>query len=128
MTTRRKNNDQQEHSQHPVLDAIVGFMKLEITLATGSVVLSATFLDSIYRGHSIWSLIVAWVLFGLSIIFGFLVHGEYITRLISQNLEVRRGERIEIWALLQTVFLFAAFAFFASFAVANVTLNPVPTN
>lgn len=128
MASKAENNNQHQQSQHSALDAIASYVKLEVTLAAGGIALSATFLDSVYRGHSIWSLIVAWSLLGLSIIFGFLVHGEYITRLVNDNVKVRRGERIEILALCQTVCLFTAFAFFAAFAITNVTVNPLPTN
>lgn len=125
---QRRGENQPKQSQHPALDAIVGFMKLEVTLAAGAVVLSATFLDNIFQGYSIWAMIVAWTLFGLSIVFGFFVHGEYITRLINNKTEVKRGERIEVLALLQTITLFAAFAFLATFAVMNVKMIPLPAN
>ena len=123
MCSEQKGSDQKQDSQRAALDAIVSYMKLETTLAAGAVVLSATFAQHLYRGHSIWSLVVAWSLLGLSIFFGFLVHGEYITHLAESNVALRRGERMEWWALLQTLCLLVGFAFLAFFAVTNVMTN-----
>lgn len=112
---------QTEKRQHLALDAIVSYMKLEITLASGTIILSATFLENIYQGQLTWSIIVAWALLGLSIICGFLVSGDHIRKLIEGKIQIKRGERIEWLALFQTVFLLAGFAFFAAFATYNVT-------
>ena len=108
------------------LTAIANYSRLQLTLAAGAVILSATFLDRLYQGEVLWSLILAWVGFGLSFLFSLLVHGAHIKHLIENDLVIKRGERMELWSLIQTVFLIIGIAAFAYFAVANVTAdNPV---
>jgi hypothetical protein len=50
------------------LASIYDFIKLLITLATGTVVLSATFLDSFYKDRGL-SLLISRVLMGVAVVF-----------------------------------------------------------
>jgi hypothetical protein len=109
-----------ERDPYRGLEAALEFSKLLVTLATGSIVLSATFLEKFYRGHDRWELIASWTSFGVSVFVGLLVFGQYISQLEAENLKVRRGP-LEVLSLIQMATLLAGMAFLALFAVTNVT-------
>lgn len=102
------------------LDAIQGLTKLLITLATGTVVLSATFLDNFYAGKSLALLIIAWGCLGASVLVGVVALAQYISQLDSSDLTVRRG-LLEWLNSGQSLLLFGGVALFAIFALRNVT-------
>jgi hypothetical protein len=105
------------------IDAISDYNKLLISLATGTIVLSATFLEKFYRGTSLHLLILAWAALGLSVVFGLFSYGEYINQLAESNIKPRHG-RLEILSLFQWGELFAGVVLFGFFVVNNVTKKP----
>jgi MFS family permease len=114
------HNQGTEEDRRHALDAIADFTKLLITLATGTVVLSATFLEKFYKGHSLTLLIASWAVIGLSVALGVIAFGQYISQLAESELKPRRSA-VEGWNLAQLIAFGAGVVLFAIFAVQNVT-------
>lgn len=102
------------------LDAISDYVKTLITIATGSVALSATFLKDLYHGRALSLLVWAWSLLGASVLFGLVAIGGVVAQLAESDLRPRRGI-VEYMALLQLLAALAGLALFAWFAVRNVS-------
>jgi hypothetical protein len=102
------------------LVSIYDFIKLLITLATGTVVFSATFLDSFYKDRGLSLLIISWVLMVVSVVFGLFAAGQYIRQLDRSDLTVRRG-KLEVFSVVQIASLAVAVLLFLVFALTNVT-------
>jgi len=117
---RKQYNAGSEDDLRKALDAISDYIKTLITIATGSVALSATFLANLYHGRAISVLVSAWSVLGISVVFGLVAIGEVIAQLAESSLRPRRGA-LEYLALLQLLALLAGLALFAWFAVSNVT-------
>jgi hypothetical protein len=109
--------------QREALKGAVDYTKLLITLATGTVVISATFLDKFYAGKDSGLLIAAWIVLGVSVVVGFLAHGEYIRKLAESNLAIK-NTGIEHANLGQFALAIAGVVLFAIFVVSNVTAKP----
>lgn len=105
------------------LQGAVDYTKLLTTLATGTVVLTATFLDQFYSGHCIGLLICSWVALALSVAAGLIAIGESIHQLAESTLVVRRGV-METCNLAQWCLLVVGIGLFAVFAILNVTESP----
>jgi len=102
------------------LKGAVDYTKLLTTLATGTVVLTATFLGQFYSGHHIGRLIASWIVLGASVLAGLVAFGEYVSQFAESTLKVRRGT-MEAANLLQWVLLAVGVGLFASFAISNIT-------
>jgi hypothetical protein len=105
------------------LDATFQFTQALIAIATGTVVFSATFLDRIFTGSFRGLLIAAWLVLGLSVVFGVLAFGAYVSKLAESNFVVRRTD-VELFNLLQLIALCAGVGLFALFAVRGITEGP----
>jgi hypothetical protein len=108
------------------LEAFAEYNKLLITLATGTVVLSATFLEKFYTGKSLHLLIASWSSLGLSVVLGVITLGESINQLAESRFRIRRGT-LEVLSLLQWLSVFAGVGLFAAFVINNVTSSPSTT-
>jgi hypothetical protein len=116
-------NKGEPEDRRRALSGAVDYTKLLTTLATGTIVLTATFLGEFYAGHMLSLLIASWAALGLSVLAGLVAFGEYISQLAESKLQVRRG-LMEGANLLQWFLLVAGVALFAIFAVSNVTSSP----
>lgn len=116
-------NQGTEDDRREALRGAVDYTKLLTTFATGAVVLTATFLDSLYAGRNIELLIVSWIAFGLSVLAGLIAFGEYVSQFSESTLKARRGT-MEFANFAQWILVAAGAVFFAIFAISNVTANP----
>jgi hypothetical protein len=116
---RREYNTGDEKDRRHALDGITDFTKLLITLATGTIVLSATFLEKFYKGHSLALLIAAWSTIALSVILGVLALGQAISQFSESDIRPRRSA-VEVLNLLQFLAFLAGIVMFSIFAVNNV--------
>lgn len=105
------------------LGAAVDYAKLLVTLATGTVVLSATFLDKFYFGRSLWLLVAAWSLLGLSILCGLGVMGEFVSRMAESDLTIRHTS-MEATTLAQWFTGVGGLLAFGVFVALNITAPP----
>jgi hypothetical protein len=110
--------------QRQALQGVVDYTKLLITLATGTVVISATFLDKFYAGEDKGLLIAGWVLLGVSVFAGFLAHGHYISKLGRSNLAVKGGG-METSNLVQLGCVVFGVVLFTIFVLFNLTAQPL---
>jgi hypothetical protein len=104
------------------LSSALSLGRLLLSVAAGTIVLSGTLLQTIYVGSSLCLLEAAWVLLGLSLVFGYLVHGRYIAQLDASNLE--STGTIEWLSLVQTLFVAAGLVLFAIFVATNISSGP----
>jgi hypothetical protein len=103
------------------LDSINDYNKTLITLATGTVALSATFLGtSLYHGASLDSLIASWIVLGVSVFMGLLGLGSYVSQYAESEVKPRRSV-LEVFSLLQVLALLAGLGLLGSFAIDNAT-------
>lgn len=109
-----------DDDRRAALNVICDYVKTLITIATGSVALSATFLASLYHGHALSQLVWAWGLLGGSVVVGLLVIGTVIEQFAQGDLRPRRSGA-EYLALFQLLLTLAGLALFAWFAVRNVS-------
>lgn len=116
-------NQGSETDRRSALAAIDDFTKLLITLATGTVALSATFLSQFYRGRDLTLLVLAWLSLGVSILAGSLAHGSRISQLAESRIKPRRSA-LEGLNLLQWLLLLGGGAAFGVFVISNVTAKP----
>jgi hypothetical protein len=105
------------------LKGAVDYTRLLTTLATGAVVLSATFLDKFYAGRDVGLLIASWVVLGASVLAGLFAVGEYVNQFAESTLRVRR-DTMEVMNLLQFILMVAGVVLFAVFVVLNVRAAP----
>jgi hypothetical protein len=118
------HNTGERQDRREALKGAVDYTKLLTTLATGAVLLSATFLDKFYAGRLIGLLIASWIVLGLSVLAGLIAVGEYISQFAESTLKVRRG-MMEVANLFQWFLLVTGIGLLAAFVVANVTTGPV---
>ena len=116
-------NTGDEEDRRQALSSAVGQSRLLLSVAAGTIVLSATFLSAIYVGRSLCLLVAAWIVLGISMFVGFVVHGEYTAQLAESDLTVRRG-RLEVEMLVQLVAVLAGLSCFGLFVLGNVDAGP----
>lgn len=104
------------------LSSALSLARLLLSAAAGTIVLSGTLLQTIYVGRSLCLLEASWALLGLSLVFGYFVHGRYIAQLDGSNLQ--STGTIEWLSLLQTLFVAAGLILFAIFVAINVSSGP----
>ena len=91
-----------------------------ITLATGTIALSATFLGKdIPHGKSVNWLIASWVVLLVSIVIGIVGMGEYINQYAESKIAPRRSAA-EYVSLVQVLALLGGLSCLVYFAVQNV--------
>lgn len=94
------------------------YSKQVTTLATGTILLSATFIKDIikYNIGTFWSLVLvaSWLLFFLSIVLGFLVQGKLTGNLWDKNNpNIYDTGLSTVWSLQAASFFFGVFLFAA---------------
>jgi hypothetical protein len=104
------------------LSSALSLGRLLLSVAAGTIVLSGTLLQTIYVGRSLHLLEAAWVLLGVSLVFGYLVHGRYIAQLDESNLDSTGA--FEWLSLLQSLFIAAGLTLFAIFVAINLDSGP----
>ncbi len=105
------------------LASAVNLARLLLTVAAGTFVLSGSLLNTLYVGRSLCLLEISWIALGLSLVFGFLVHGQYINQLAESELVVRRGA-LEAYSALQMLAVAAGLLLFGAFVLVNVGAGP----
>jgi hypothetical protein len=105
------------------LSVIDDYTKLLIVLATGVVVLSATFLSNFYRGYDLWSIVLSWVFCGVSVLVGLMARGAYISQLTAGRLRPRR-DTLEFLNMVQWISLIVGVGFLGYGVIANVNASP----
>lgn len=95
------------------------WLKQIITLSSGIIVLSATFIGTIFKqmNWSIWLLVLSWVLFLVSIVFALETISVITQSRIEENQEWSKGKgrvyaKVAKWLFLTGIFLFILFALF----------------
>jgi hypothetical protein len=113
-------NKGEEADRRKALDSIYDYIKTLITLATGTIAVSATFLGKdVPHSKSVDWLIASWVVLGISIVIGIVGMGEYINQYAESNIKPRRSFA-EVLSFLQVLALLGGLACLAYFAVQNV--------
>lgn len=105
------------------LNSVVRLARLLLSLAIGTIVLSGTLLQTIYVGRCLLLLEIAWLLLGVSLVYGYRVHARYITQLNKSELAVRKNP-IERFSRNQVLFIAAGLILFAIFVAANIGSGP----
>ncbi|HEX8082828.1 MAG TPA: hypothetical protein VF529_00970 [Solirubrobacteraceae bacterium] len=116
-------NAGEQDDRRAAMAAATDYAKLLVTLATGAVLFTATFLDRIFTGHDQWMLLVAWLLLAFSVFFGTYAIGSHISQLAESDLRARRSA-IENACLAQFVALVLGAGFFAAFVVRGIDAAP----
>src|SRR4051794_34756389 len=106
------------------LDSIYDYNKTVITIATGTVALTATFLGKdLYQGTALPFIILSWVCLGASILFGIVVMGAYISQYAESDIRPRRSS-IEYLSLVQVLSLIFGLVLLGLFAIDNARSRP----
>jgi hypothetical protein len=113
-------NQGKEEDRRKALDSIYDYNKTLITLATGTIALSATFLgkDVPHSKGANW-LIASWVVLLVSLVIGIIGMGQYISQYAESKLTPRRSGA-EYVSLIQILALLGGLACLVYFAVQNV--------
>ena len=112
-------NQGNDEDRRKALDSIYDYIKTLITLATGTVALSATFLaKDMPHSNGVRWLVASWIVLGASICAGIIGMGQYIGQYAESNIKPRRSGA-EYISLVQVLALLAGLAFLAIFAVVN---------
>ena len=108
------------------LDSIYDYNKTIITVATGTIALTATFLGKdLSVGSSLGLIISSWTCLGVSILMGMLGMGSYISQYAESNIKPRRGG-VEYLSLLQILALVSGLVLLGLFAIDNARSRPPP--
>jgi len=110
--------------QLKAFDSVLEWSKLLVTIASGTLVLSATFVKDIVAGHVInwWPLWYSWIAFLVSSAFGICVVGALSAQLNRGEvsaLDVFKGS-IRFTATIQVLAFLAGLGLFGWFAYANL--------
>jgi hypothetical protein len=105
------------------IDSIYDYTKVLITLATGTIALSATLLTRQTLQYEGW-LELAWIGLGISMLAGLWAMGQYITMYLDGNVVKEKIPRASNG--IQLVALIAGIAFLAAFALQNISLSSPP--
>lgn len=108
------------------------YSKQITTLATGTILLSTTFIKDIIKNNlsGFWTivLVISWVLFFLSIVLGFLVQGKLTGNLWDKSSpDIYEQGLTGLWAS-QAVCFFAGVFLFAGLAAVNFISPPPATS
>ena len=105
------------------LDSIYDYTKTLITLATGTIAISATFLGKDFsHGHATRWLIASWITLLASIVVGIVGIGRYTVN--TRESEIRpRHSLVETLGLIQVLALLAGLALLVYFATQNIQLS-----
>jgi hypothetical protein len=122
-TDQQTHNRGNKEDRREALASSVNLARLLLTVAAGTFVLSGSLLNTLYVGRSLTLLELGWAALGLSLVFGFLVHGQYISQLAESELVVRQGA-LEIFSALQAIAVGVGLLLFGLFVLANVSAGP----
>jgi len=113
-------NQGKDEDRRKALDSIYDYIKTLITLATGTIALSATFLaKDMPHSKGVWWLISSWIVLGASILMGIIGMGQYISQYAESSIKPRHSGA-EYLSLVQVLALWGGLACLAYFAVQNV--------
>jgi len=112
-----------DEEKREALRSVVNLARLLLSLAVGTIVLSATLLQTIYVGRCLLLLEIAWLLLGVSLFYGYRVHARYITQLNRSELTVT-GTKIERFSRNQVLSIAAGLILFAIFVAINIDSGP----
>lgn len=113
-------NEGTETDRRKALDSIYDYVKTLITLATGTVALSATFLSKdLPHGHASSWLVASWIALLLSILLGIFGMGQYISQYAESDIRPRHSGA-EALCLAQVLALLAGLVLLAYFATQNL--------
>jgi hypothetical protein len=102
------------------LDSVYEYNKTLITVATGTIALSATFLKDLYAGKALGVLIASWILLALSVFAGMIGMGGYISQYAESDIQPRRALP-EFASLAQLLGVVTGLALLGIFAIQNAT-------
>jgi hypothetical protein len=112
-------NTGSEDDRRKALDSVYDYNKTLITLATGTLALSATFLaKDLYYGEGQSWLVWSWGLLGLSILFGLVGLGAYVSQYAESDIRPRHS-LLEYLSLVQVLGLLVGLGFLGIFAIQN---------
>jgi hypothetical protein len=118
--TASRYNRGKDEDLRKALDSIYDYNKTLITLATGTIALSATFLGkNVSHSKSVNWLIASWVVLLISIVIGIIGMGQYISQYAESKVAPRRSGA-EYVSLFQVLALLGGLACLVYFAVQNV--------
>lgn len=100
------------------LDSVYDYNKALITVATGTVALSATFLKDLYAGEALGLLIAAWTTLGVSVFAGMIGMGAYVSQYAESDLRPRRALP-EYASLVQLLAVVVGLCLLGGFAIEN---------
>lgn len=100
------------------LDSVYDYNKSLITVATGTVALSATFLKDLYAGEALGLLIAAWTTLGVSVFAGMIGMGAYVSQYAESDLRPRRALP-EYASLVQLLAVVVGLCLLGGFAIEN---------
>jgi hypothetical protein len=100
------------------LDSVYDYNKTLITVATGTVALSATFLKDLYVGEALGLVIAAWITLGLSVFAGMVGMGAYVSQYAESDLKPRRALP-EYASLVQLLAVVVGLCLLGGFAIKN---------
>jgi hypothetical protein len=104
------------------LDAGLRLARLLLSVAAGTIVLSATLLQTVYVGRSHCLLLVAWGALAISLILGYFAYAEYVNRLEEADPDPKG--LFEGLSLLQVITIFVGLVLFAIFVAINLSAGP----
>lgn len=111
-----------EDDKRQALSSGLSLSRLLLSVAAGTIVLSGTLLQTIYVGRTLCLLEGAWVLLGVSLVFGYFVHGRYVSQLDESNLN--STGTFEWLSLFQSLFIAVGLVLFAIFVAVNLGSGP----
>jgi len=114
-----ENSDRQFKS----VDLALEWSKQVMALATGSLVLSVTFVKDLFNGRIEWAsmLIITWILLVLCILSGFVFLGALCSMIDNSDRKISIYESPVQWmALIHFGFFVTALVVFAIFAILNL--------
>jgi hypothetical protein len=115
-----KYNQGADADLRKALDSIYDYGKTLITLATGTVALSATFLGKdLFHGRATSWLIASWISLLVSIVIGIIGMGQYISQYAESDIRPRRSGA-EYVSLMQVLTLLAGLVCLVYFAIQNI--------
>jgi hypothetical protein len=120
ITQRSGYNRGTQSDLRKALDTIYDYNKTLITLATGTIALSATFLDkNLFHGKAAPWLIASWATLLFSILIGIIGMGQYINQYAESRIRPRHSGA-EYISLIQVLALLAGLTCLVFFAVQNI--------
>lgn len=120
------NGDPHLELRKKAIDLAIEWTKQITTLATGTLVLSGTFIKDLFTGHVEWPMfiVVAWIAMSLSALFGILYVGALIsmvsTAASADDLDINKNQNGRPVALIHIVAFMVGLGAFVAFITKNM--------